>query len=44
LLREALEANPSVIELSDTGDEVFKGAAKAVKLPDDQAVSWPDVG
>jgi hypothetical protein len=44
VLGKALKADLAVVELSDAGDEVFEGAAKPVKLPDNQAVTGANVG
>src|SRR5687768_12666155 len=40
---EALKADVSIVQIGDPLDEVFEGAAKAVKPPDNKGISRPDV-
>jgi hypothetical protein len=40
---EAFKADVSTVQISDSFDEVFEGATKAVEAPDDQGIPCLDV-
>ena len=41
LFSQTLKANLPAVKLGDPLNEVFEGAAKAVKPPDDQGIPFP---
>ena len=43
VFRQALKSDVSAVQFSDPLNEVFEGAAKAIKSPDNQGIPSPDV-
>ena len=40
---QAFKADVSIVQIGDPLDEVFEGAAKSIKPPDDEGILCPDV-